>query len=332
MNKKLLFFMIMLYLLPSCQKDWNTLEPWEELYAVYSTLNLKDTAQYVRINRIYATEDNPYDYAHVADCVNVMAQDFEVTLQRWQEGIMVDPPLFLHPSSDHAKEEGIFATANYLTFKTTERLMIDSDYQLRIRNTSTGYEMTARASTFGRRTLHQSFLEKRYFNITQYKPERLDYDGSLMPDQFEKMVQRLLYFEITPTDTIEKILDWRPWLEYYGNYKSDSTQQFADHYYEFIRDNIPVNPIVKRIAVGVDKLLILNSEELQLFIDLGESQGTLHYNPEYTNFDRGTGILEFRYYYTFFAIELEPETRDSLALGRFTRELNFADSQGNWLE
>jgi hypothetical protein len=228
------------------------------------------------------------------------------------------------------KEEGSFTGGHYQVFKTTARLKIDSEYRIRVKNIHTGYEMTAAAETFGRRTLHQSFLEKRYFNITQYKPERLDYDGSLMPDQFEKMVQRLLYLEITPTDTFEKILDWRPWLEYYATYKSDSTPQFTDSYYAFIGESIPAKPGVKRIAVGVDKLLILNSEELQLFIDLGQAQGSLHYDPGYTNFDRGAGLYGFRYYYTFFAIELEADTRDSLALGRYTGHLNFADAQGNW--
>ena len=320
----------MILLFQACEEDWNTLEKWQELYAVYGTLNLKDTAQYIRINRLYASESNPYDYTQVADSVNVLADDFEVTLTRWQDGIQADPPVSMLPSDDYPKEEGLFSTGHYQTFKTTKRLQIDSEYHLLVRNKRTGYEMAATVETFGRRTLHQSFLEKRYYNITQYKPERLDYDGSLMPDQFEKMVQRLVYYEITPTDTIEKILDWRPWLEYYATYKDDSTQQFADNYYEFIGQSLPVKTGVRRIAVGVDKLLILNSEDTELFIDLGSSQGTLHYDPDYTNFSNGSGFLGFRYYYTFFAIELKPETRDSLALGRFTKDLNFADSQGNW--
>ena len=330
MNKRITYILLVVSLLQSCDKDWNTLEGYSELYAVYGTLNLKDTAQYIRINRVYATADNPGDYAHVADCVNIDPERFRVTLQRLEEGTPVDPPIEMLPSHDFQKEPGQFTSAGYTLFKTTRRLKIDSEYLLHVTNTATGYEMTARAATFGRRTLHQSFLEMRYFNITQYKPELLDYDGSLMPDQFEKMVQRLLYLEITPEDTVEKVLDWRPWLEYYAYYKDDSTQQFTDAYYEFIGASIPKMPGVKRIAVGVDKLLIVNSDEMELFIDLGSQQGSLHYNPDYTNCDKGTGFLGFRYYYTFFAIKLEAQTHDSLALGRFTRNLNFADSQGNW--
>ncbi len=330
MYKRWFSLISLLFFLAACEKDWNTLEKWEELYAVYGTFNLKDTAQYIRVSRVFASDDNPHDYVQVADCVNVDNGVLEVTLEHWQDGLMSGPPILMHPSQDFTKEEGEFASEQYATFKTTKRLQIDSEYRLRIRNSASGFEMMATVPTFGRRTLHQSFLEKRYFNITQYKPERLDYDGPLTPDQFEKMVQRFLYHEITSTDTIEKILDWRPWLEHYSYYKSDSTQQFTDVYFEYIRDNIPANPNVKRVAVGVDKLLIVNSEELQLSIDLGATQGSLHYNPDYTNFDRGTGIIGFRYYYTFFAIQLKPETIDSLAVGRFTKDLNFADAQGNW--
>jgi hypothetical protein len=330
MNKRLVSLILLLVCFTACEKDWNTLEKWEELYAVYGTFNLKDTAQYVRVSRVFAADDNPNNYMQVADCVNVKNGVLKVTLEHWQDGQLSGPPISMNPSHDFTKEDGEFASESYMVFKTTERLQIDSEYRIRVRNPASGYEMTAAVPTFGRRTLHQSFLEKRYFNITQYKPERLDYDGPLTPDQFEKMVQRFLYHEITSTDTIEKILDWRPWLEHYGYYKSDSTQQFTDAYFEFIGESIPMNPDVKRVAVGVDKLLILNSEELQLAIDLGASQGTLHYNPDYTNFDRGTGIIGFRYYYTFFAIQLKSETIDSLATGRFTKDLNFADAQGNW--
>ncbi len=330
MNRRFLYIFLLVILSQSCEKDWNTPEGYAELYAVYGTFNLKDTAQYVRINRVYTTGDNPADYARAADSVHIDPALFKVTLQRWVEGEPTGPPIEMVPSRDFEKGPGAFTAEGYNQFKTTERLQIDSEYLLHVINTSSGYEMSARVSTFGRRTLHQSFLEMRYFNITQYKPERLDYSGSLMPDQFEKMIQRLLYLEITPTDTVEKILDWRPWLEFYGAYKDDSSAQFSDAYFQFIGESIPPDPAVKRIAVGVDKLLIVNSEELQLFIDLGASQGSLHYNPDYTNFDKGTGYLGFRYYYTFFAIALEAETRDSLALGRFTGTLNFADSQGQW--
>jgi hypothetical protein len=331
MGKRFIFLIGFFVLLLSCEKEWNALEPWEENYAVFSSLNLKDTAQYVRINRLFHSEDNPNFYTQVPDSVHVHPQDFEVYLEHWKDGTLAGNPIIFYPSNDFQKEDGNFTKEGYFVYKTTQRLAIDSEYKLMIRNIRTGFQMEATAPTFGRRTLHQSFLEKRYFHIAQYKPERLDYSGNLMPDQFEKMVQRLLYLEISPTDTIEKILDWRPWLYHLGlEQKNSDTAQFTDAYFEYIGECIPAKAGVKRLAVGVDKLLIVNSEELDLFIDLSNTGSTLYYDPNYTNFSRGAGFFGFRYYYTFFAIELADITLDSLAQGSFTKHLNFADSEGNW--
>lgn len=330
MLRRFFIFSALLVLVSSCEKDWNALDPWEELYAVYGTINLKDTAQYVRINKVFTTSSDPANAAAVADCVNVNPQHFELTLERWQNGQLAEPPILLYPSYDFEKEEGQFATNSYCTYKTTHRIEVDNTYKLKVKNTQSGYEMTATTQTFGRRTLHQSFLEKRYFNVGQYKPESIDYQGSLLPNQFDKRVQRLLYLEMTETDTVEKILDWRPWINAYKTIPTDSSQQFTNDYFTFIGSEIPVNPHVKRMAIGVDKLLIINDEELELFMEVSNSSTSLHYNPDYSNFDRGTGFFGSRYYYTFFALDLKDETLDSLSYGQFTRELNFADAMGNW--
>lgn len=330
MIKRIFTVLTLVFLLLACEKDWNTLEKWEELYVVYGTFNLKDTAQYIRINKVFATHNNPYDLISVADCVNIKSSDFKVELEQWQDGNKIGSSIHMLPSSDYQKDEGDFSAENYAVFKTNHRLAYDSEYKLKVKQLNTGYEMNATIHTFGRRTLHQSFLEKRYFNSGQYKPEPLDYNGSLIPTQFEKMIQRLLYLEITSDDTIEKILDWRPWLDHYKQSVEDTVLQLNDDYFIYISEQIPVVQNIKRIAVGIDKLLILNSEELELFMDLSTTNSSLHYNPEYSNFNKGAGFVGFRYYYTSFAMDLKDETLDSLSYGRFTKELNFADAQGIW--
>lgn len=330
MIKRIISVLILVLLLVACEKDWNTLEKWEELYVVYGTFNLKDTAQYIRINKVFTTNNNPYDLISVADCVHISSSDFKVELEQWQDGNKIGPSIPMNPSIDYQKEGGDFSIENYAVFKTTHRLVYDSEYKLRIKQLNTGYEMSAVIKTFGRRTLHQSFLEKRYFNSAQYKPEPLDYNGSLIPTQFEKMIQRLLYLEIIADDTLERVLDWRPWLDHYKQSAEDTVLQLNDDYFTYISEQIPVNQNIKRIAVGVDKLLILNCVELELFMDLSSANSSLHYNPEYSNFNRGAGFVGFRYYYTSFAMDLKDETLDSLSFGRYTKELNFADAQGVW--
>lgn len=311
----------------ACDKDWNTLAPWEEKYAVYGTLNLKDTAQYIRINRVFRIEDDPNTYLNNPDSVNIMASDFEVWMEDLLDGNPAGPPIVFSPSNDYSKEEGLFSTGHYQTFKTTEWLQVGHTYRLFVKHKKTGFIMSAGSRPLGLRTLEQSFKDNRYTTVPQYKPERLDYWGSLLPTQFDRMIQRLLYYEYTGTDTLMKILDWRPWIT--KSTSDDSTQQLTDDYLVYIASQIPVKPNVTRKAVGVDKILILNDEELQLFIDLSSEQGSLHFDPDYTNFDNGTGIFASRYYYTFFAMMLKPQTIDTLVYGRFTKGLNFIDTFGD---
>ncbi len=325
------FFKLFVFtlLLPACEKDWGPVAPWEEMYAVYGTLNLKDTAQYIRINRVFSANDDLSNYYQHADSVNIVAADFEVWMEAYSDGQIAGPNIIFNPSSDYIKDDGLFATGHYNTFKTIERLKVGYEYKLFVKHKKTDYIMSATTDLLGLRTLDQAFKEMRYTNVTQYKPEAIDYWGSLRPGQFEKTIQRLLYYEYTPTDTFQKVLNWRPWLDAQKNGSKDTAVQLTNDYLKYIAENIPVNPNVQRKAVGVDKILILNSEELQLFIELTSQQGTLHYDPGYTNFDRGTGIIASRYYYTYFGMLLNPVSVDSLVYGRFTKHLGFIDSWGN---
>jgi hypothetical protein len=325
--KRFIFFLAILAGFISCEKDWNTLAPWEEKYAVYGTLNLKDTAQYIRINRVFRIEDNPHAYLNNPDSVNIIAEDFEVWMEDLLNGDPAGPLIVLSPAEDYPKDEGLFSTGHYKTFKTTEWLKAGHTYRLFVKHKKTGFIMSAVSTPLGLRTLDHAFHETRYTTVPQYKPEKIDYWGSLLPTQFDRMIQRLLYYEYTDTDTLMKILDWRPWVT--KSNSLDSTQQLSDDYLMFIASQIPVKPHVSRKAVGVDKILILNDEELQLFIDLSSEQGSLHFDPGYTNFDRGIGIFASRYYYTFFAMLLKPQTIDTLVYGRYTKDLNFIDSFGN---
>ncbi len=319
--------LLLLLFFSACEKEWNTLAPWEERYAVYGIINLKDTAQYIRISRIFAIEDDPAGYLENADSVNIQAEDFEVWMEDYLDDVKAGPDIIFHPSGDYLKEEGAFTGGHYQTFKTTQWLKVGHTYRLMVKNKLTGYTMTASVTPLGLRTLDQAFIETRYVTAPQYKPERIDYWKPLMPDQYDIMIQRLLYYEYSATDTVRKVLDWRPWLT--KSTAEDTTEQLTDDYLKYIAASIPVKPGITRKAVGIDKVLILNDKELQLYIDIIEEQGSLHFDPVYTNFNRGTGLFASRYYYTFFGMLLKPRTLDTIAHGRFTKELGFLDSQGN---
>jgi len=314
----------------SCEKEFNVITEKQEAYAVYCLLNLKDSAQYVRINRVFLSADDPAQYLQDPDSVNIRAEDFKVTLQPFLEGA-AENIILLNPTSDYPKDNGLFSTSHYQTFKTGISLKQDRTYRLTIRNVVTGYEMTAESDLLGRRTIENTFKETRYYDINQYDPEPIDYDGDLSPGQWDKIIQRFLYYEYVDNKVLMKYVDWRrEWMKDGESVSDTAEYQLSEEFLRYIAENIKYDTTVKRKAIGVDKMMLINDEELTIYIDFTEDQSSGHYIPDLSNFDQGTGILASRYYYTYFAMKLRKTTIDTLAYGRFTGHLRFADSQGNW--
>ncbi len=331
-KSRILLSVLILLLLLSCQKDFTVTTEKEEAYAVYSFLNLKDSANYVRINRIFTSQDDPGQYFQEPDSVNIHAGDFEVTLQPYLEGHPEDLIIF-QPSNDCNKTDGLFSTGHYQIFKTNRQLLPGCKYVLTVKNLLTGYEMHAETELLGGRTIDYSFRETRFMNINQYNPEWIDYHGDLSPGQWDKMIQRFLYYEYIGDEVIMKYLDYRPDLKRgTGGTRDTEASQLTEDFVSYLAEQIKVDPSIRRKAVGIDRMLLLNDVGLTIFIEYCKDQSTGHYVPVYTNFDKGTGMLASRYFYTYFAIRLKRETLDSLAYGRHTKDLRFADSNGTWLK
>jgi hypothetical protein len=330
MKKILASLMALVLVLYSCQKDPEIAGAFEESYAAYCLLNLKDTVQYVRVNRVFYCSGDPADYFLDPDSVNVDPGIIEVSMVTLNDGLPEGDPVIFIPTDEFPKEEGTFSCEDYFVFKSTRLLEADRSYRVIIRNKETGFEMKAETGLLGNRPLSYSFLETRYYNINQYQPEPIDYQGSLITSQFKKRIFRLIYYEYHGEERVMKYCDWRsPYTKSEESVTGDSAQ-LSDDLFRYYAENIPVIPGIRRQAVGVDKMLIINDDMVSIYIDYSENLNSGQYIPGLTNFNKGVGLLASRYYYTFFAMGLRPETLDSLAYGRYTKDLGFADSNGNW--
>lgn len=315
----------------SCKKDFNTLANWEEIYASWCILDIKDTAQYVRINCLFQPSSNPEEFAQLPEEFKIDASDFMVTLEEIPEGYYSGKKIQMYPSGDYEKEPGNFPSGDSFIFKTTELLKPGYRYRLTIENMVTSYRMEAENPILGSRNLEYSFLEDRYYSAGQYQPEDIEYPGSLNPSQFEKRIRRFIYYEMGPHDTVMKYVDWRPWIDLTGlkGGHADTVVQLSDDHLKYLAENIKPDPSLKRQPVGVDNMLILSDEILTSHYD-ALTNDVSELNPEgitVTNFDKGAGFLASRYKYTFFAMRLNPQTLDSLVSGRFTGHLGFVISK-----
>jgi len=325
-----IFVLLTILLTFSCEKDLD-LPKYKEITVIYALINLKDTAQYIRINRGFSTSDDPANYTHVNDSVNYPSDAFDVFLEEYQNGGLVGEPVRYQPV-DRQKEPGLFSNASNCVYKTNVALQKGGEYKLRVIDRNTGREIWGMATVFGGMTLEESFFWERALYRVNYPAEKLpEYEGSLDPTEHENYVMRFLYAEYKDGEQEYKYVDWVPTMDpLKGIADDDTAYQLFDEYYEYLSEQIPVDPTVKRRARGVDYMLALPGKELQNFMTVYEQPTNPHFFPEYTNLQNGEGIFGSKYFWTYFGLKFKKRTVDTISWGRYLYHHRFADSNGEW--
>ena len=311
----------------SCEKDLDTAE-WKEISVVYGVINIKDSAQYVRINRAYSSpDDSPLLYTQVNDSVNYPQDLFEVFLEEYREGELVGDPIEYYPV-DRQKEPGLFSNESNCVFRTTKEIKKGCEYKIRVINKETGHESWGRAPVLGGVSIEESFSWERAFYRVNYPAEKLpDYEGSLDPRELQQYIVRFLYWEYEGGKTYHKYVDWVPHL--YALKEEDTVQMFDD-YWKYLSEQIEIDPNIKRQARGVDYMLALPGKEIQNYITVYEQPSNPHFYPDYSNMSDGSGVFGSKYYYTYFGLKLKKRTVDTISWGRYLINHRFSDSQGQW--
>jgi len=318
--------------LTSCENEFDMTGEWAEIPVVYCLLNTRDSVQYVRVQRAYLADD-PYPCMMMKDSIYYPPEELKVSLLRIEEDEPVGDTIFFHPTSRITKEDGDFTKEGHVIYVSSGSLSGNTMYQLTVENKRTGIIAKSRTTTLGNYNLDYSFLETRYYNRAMYPPEMLDYHSTLNPAFYKMRIVRFLYLEEKDDSVSQKYVDWIPQLQPLtkNNPEDDSLQhQFNDYYYEYLSQQIPIDPGVKRTAVGVDLILLIGNRDVFVYMELAQRPDYYITIFEYSNIENGYGLFSSRYNYTFFAQKLKPETRDSLSWGRFLYYHRFADSEGNW--
>ena len=316
----------------SCEKDLDSAK-WKEISVVYGVINLKDTAQYLRINRAYSSPDNdPLNYTQINDSVNYPQEIFDVYLEEYQGGELLGDPVQYY-AIDREKEPGLFSSESNCVFKTSKIINKDSEYKLLVINKESGHEVSGSCSVLGRVTIKESFDWERAFYRVNYVAEPMHdyYEGSLDPQDHDNYIVRFLYWEYVNGETLYKYVDWVPSFNPLKEIADDDTSfQLFDAYYAYLAENIEVDPSIKRRARGVDYMLALPGKEIQSYIQVYGQPTNPHFYPEYSNLSDGNGIFGSKYYYTYFGLKLRKRTIDTISWGRHLINHRFSDSEGEW--
>lgn len=322
--------LFVLFLSSACEKDIDVAE-WKEISVIYAVVNIKDSVQYLRINRMYtAPHDAPYQYTSVNDSVNYPQDLFEAFLEEYQDGELVGEPNNYYPV-DRQKEPGMFSSESNCVYKTSTLINPESEYKIRVINKETGKEVSAQIEILGNVDIEESFSWERAFFRVNYPVERLQYEGSLDPYDHDDYIVRFLYWETKDGVTDYKYVDWLPTYDPLKNHNLEDTNfQLFDDYWEYLSEQIEIDPSVKRVARGVDYMLALPGKEIQNYITVTSTPTNPHFYPNYSNIFGGEGVFGSKYYYTYFGMELKRRTVDTISWGRHLINHRFADSSGEW--
>lgn len=323
-------------LISACESYFDPTAPAGSTPYVVCVLNPKDSAQYVRVQRSYICQENAYNYSSIADSLYYDPDDIEVFLTRFDtlDGAMMEDPIHLYPTTELQKEPGAFAPDGHYLFKTTEPIYAEFDYELSVYFPAEDKRISARIQPLGSWNIRHAFKdEQRKTRYSWYHPETIEYFTDLTPNKHRQLT-RFLYVEMSPDDTANK------YIEYYHDYNSFETLDdnfeeqafFGDNFLlRFIQREIPALPDVKRIAVGVDFMIEIPDSNLVVARTVDAPDSKFMYKPDFSNFKNGgVGLFASRYKLTIFGKALKRDELDSISLGRFTRQLNFADSRGNF--
>src|ERR1035437_2806405 len=149
MFKKVVFIVFISLLLLRCSNKLEILAPYKESVAVYGLLNQNDTAQYIRVQRVFLGEGNAMSMAQNPDSCYYKPGDLKVTLQRIKNGsqISVDNPAtsvmeIVLTEAYIQTQAGVF-NSNQLLYKTKHALYDDSQYKLAIHSNKTGKDFSS---------------------------------------------------------------------------------------------------------------------------------------------------------------------------------------------
>lgn len=331
--KKTLLFLVSVVLLGGCKEDFDLTGPYEETTVVYGLLNSADTVQFIRIQKGFLSDGNAYQVAGIADSI-YYPDVLEVKLKTLGGG--QEYALQRVDGRDYGlyKTGGTFINEPNILYKLSGKLDSLKAYQLTVKNTGNGHEVTAETRLVNNFTLAYPSPGVR-FPMAIDGPIQLNWSNAANAGTYD-IVVRFNYREydrLTNTllaDTFTDVILKSNYIP--ANPNAGEITEFSfeseDFYYP-LSEQIGQNPGVDRefnASKGMEFIFTIGGDQLSRYINSRNAQTGLVQNeavPVYTNVTGGVGILSSKLPVRVKGVMLDARSLDSLKLGRYTSVLRF---------
>ncbi len=339
MQKIFIFFILSISLFfNSCSTDVDINADWKDVTIVYSILNLNDTIQYVKINKAFLGSANAYDMAKNSDSLFYKSIN-KVSLQQGRTNSNGDwegygQEIILQKTTDIPKDSGIFANDRNDIFYTTEKLQKNdtyNEYRLVI-DVPNKDLITATTKVFDNLTVKEpTTWGSRKVNFASSVPYTVKWNSTKDARLYEVTV-RYWYYEIIGTDTTLKHLDWAQ-----PRMVSTKLEQEVEMtldidgpgFFKYVQSQLKPLASGKRLSrrkKAIDFIFLIGGDDLNTYIQVSSPSNTIvQEKPSYTNIngENNLGIFSCKFDETIPEQEIDQRMIDSLALGIYTKNLNF---------
>lgn len=309
----------------SCSNDFDLIEAKKEIPVVYCLLDYKADAQYVRLERAFASPTtSALILAKNPD--SLYYKNAIVSLIRTSKGVKKE---FILNEVDgnqdgYPREDGIFATSPNKLYKisSAEMPLLPGDIvELKI-NIGEGDAVTSSTSIIKEvAPISPSLGGKVSFSDTQkdiLKWNSFDEVGGSL----HTLEMYFNYIEVVNGVESKKSLRW-PIAK---NVDKESYTLAPGEFYTFLSANIPVDDKIVRYFEGIDYNIYSGDKNLAQFLLIGEANTGITGSgeiPTYSNLSRGLGIFGSKVSFNAKGMDLAVATRDLLTDGKLTKSLNF---------
>jgi len=311
------------FIFSGCDNELDLVADYEEFPVVYGLIDLADTAQYIRVERVFVDKNtsatilaqNPDSLYY--DNITVKL----VNLQSGEEHILTKVD---GNEEGYVRDTGAFAqTPNFLYKLPTSALDVESEELLEIQIEGIYDEEVVSATT--------DIVEAPFFaspqqdGVVSFLPDRRIAIGWNPKADNSVIFTVSFYFNIRE-ERNGVIEDKR--LHWIVDAATEKTliEAFGRDFYSFLRGNLDINEDISRSFMSCEFELIAGNQNIADYIRVGQanlgitSSGEV---PKFTNMSRGLGIFGSKYTVLRTNIDLNAETLDSLRNGSITDVLNF---------
>lgn len=332
--KKTSFFILITSLVFtfSCSNDFDVATDWKDIPVVYGLLNADDAAHYIRVEKAFLDpKANGLELARIPD--SLYYKNVTVQLERISNGqvfplVKVDGNLEGLP-----REGGVFAEAPNWLYKVNN---FDIDLKkgekilLRIQRDDGLDDVTAQTTILGPSKLKSPSPIGGVFRFDYNRPTKITWEADAAAKIYDvKLLIQYSEFDPQHPDDVQKktlVWNWAQGIRNQENRSNLTLDKSGIEFYQLLKNNIPVNPNLKRIFEGIDVVINSGGESLEKFVNVSLANTGITGSqelPSYTNLSEGRGVFSSVSNLVVEKLLLHPITWDSLQHGYLTKSLNF---------